>query len=770
MLPSLLLLALAFSAVSAFGGYEGASANKGGHINDNGDVSAEGDAVNHPGMDATSKACRYDDGPGWSDCDPFELIRFRVLRLIHGGSQCEEMKNITKHCTPHDFPFGTHWLIQEHRKCIAELNRLKAMISDLHKFIETLHAKGKELFSAYLKLKEKLDKLKVTLDKLKVDGEHQQEILQKLKDEIEEWKTKARDLQTQLDELKAKFHDLQSEEHDLTLKNTQLTNDVNVLSKENEGIEMKIEKIARENEELRRRITESEHTKEKVELLRADKNKVESKLDRMKEYLEKLKDDLAEQRIKNLKSKIPEADKAIDLKDTHVDLSMEMFITHNKTNLYKPTYAPIYYSTEKPYYAEHYDQGKCLISYYGVTNETCWYETEGERSEDAYVDALGHHLVEAHWKYFTIDVKDQAECDKASHLHYEFLINRCSPKHYLPVMAVFRPSNKEESLGTHFYPKIQTAGKQNTCWITFLGAHGHCEAHNDKFDLYNTDDTPEGYSMGAGDSKEKCIGRAESWMKYCDTPVIATYVPEGVSSNWQTDWIMHDSHGGRMFEESEDALNHINPDSLNPHAPVNPSEYKSEFKSMAPKSPDYHDSPEYRKSLHLQGEEKEAMLASLRARLGMSGAAAGVSKDVKQHQGVDTGAAGGSAMAGAAGAESSMASMAKAEDGYAYAASASSSYSYSSSSSATYEETTTTPYETTTTAYEAPTTAYEAPTTTYEAPTEAPYDEPPSYTEPQDGDSGAEASSSMGGHAAGGSDMEHELETSHNPSLINFKK
>merc|ERR1712212_649560 len=77
----------------------------------------------------------------------------------------------------------------------------------------------------------------------------------------------------------------------------------------------------------------SEHTKEKVELLRADKNKMESKLDRMKEYLEKLKDDLAEQRIKNLKNKIPEADKAIDLKDTHVDLSMEMFITHNKTNL-----------------------------------------------------------------------------------------------------------------------------------------------------------------------------------------------------------------------------------------------------------------------------------------------------------------------------------------------------------------------------------------------------------------------------------------------------
>ena len=54
----------------------------------------------------------------WSDCDPFELIRFKVLKLITGGSQCEVEKNITKHCTPHDFPFGTHWLIQVKIKCV----------------------------------------------------------------------------------------------------------------------------------------------------------------------------------------------------------------------------------------------------------------------------------------------------------------------------------------------------------------------------------------------------------------------------------------------------------------------------------------------------------------------------------------------------------------------------------------------------------------------------------------------------------------------------
>merc|ERR1719342_1441580 len=125
-------------------------------------------------------------------------------------------------------------------------------------------------------------------------------------------------------------------------------------------------------------------------------------------------------------------------------------------------------------------------------------------------------------------------------------------------------------------------------------------------------------------------------MKFCDTPVLATYVPGGVSSSWNNNWIMHDSHGGRMFEEVEDALNHINPDSMDPHQ-ADPSKYNSEFKSMSDKSLDYHDSPEFRKSLHLQGEEKEKVLQKLRQKLGMSGRASEVMEEVKTHKGVDTG-------------------------------------------------------------------------------------------------------------------------------------
>ena len=514
------------------------------------------------------------------------------------------------------------------------------MISDLHKFIETLHKKGKELFDAYQKLKQKLDSLKVSLEKLKADGEHSQEVLNKLKEEMEDWRTKARDLQVELDEVRAKYHDLQNEDHELQLKNGQLKNDINVVKKENEGMEKKIQKILSENDELRKRIREYEHMKEKLAERRETKSKLEGKVERLGAYLEHIKDQLAEQRINNLKNSLPNTyDDEIDTKDTHVDLNMEMYIVHNKTTLWKPTYAPVYYTTEQPYYKKEEFQAKCLISYYGYTNETCWYETDGEKSEDDYVNALGHHTVEAHWKYFTIDVANQTECDKAAHLHYEFLINRCSPKHFLPVMSVFRPKEGATNLGTHFYPKqdaasFQTA-KKNTCWITFLGAHGHCEANAAKFPLYNTDDTAEGYAAGSGQSAEACQKRAEWWMNFCDTPVLATYVPSGVSSSWNNDWIMEDNHGGRMFEEIGEELNQINPDSLKPHS-ANPSKYNSEYKSQEAKSPDYHDSPEYRKSLHLQGEEKEKVLKQLRARLGLAAPAGEPASGVKQHQGVDT--------------------------------------------------------------------------------------------------------------------------------------
>ena len=187
-------------------------------------------------------------------------------------------------------------------------------------------------------------------------------------------------------------------------------------------------------------------------------------------------------------------------KDTHVDLAMDMWITHNKSRVAYSTKKYTYPTTPAP---RVYEQAECLITYYGYTNATCWYasysqptvrltqksnllgnfhiksnsiatarkcnltvpryETRGDSAEAGASGTLGHHLVEAHWKYFTIRVKDAGECDKAAHLHYEFLLNRCSPKHHLPVVSMFRPNAAAKELTTHIYPKpnIPQPGQTN---------------------------------------------------------------------------------------------------------------------------------------------------------------------------------------------------------------------------------------------------------------------------------------------------------------------
>ena len=337
-------------AAPALSGYDDSDTNaypiKGGYAPNEAEVVPEGYAVNDIGVDGTSKACRYDEGPGWTDCDPFELIRYKVLHLVAGGSQCEDMKNITKHCTPHEFPHGTHWLIQEHRKCIAELGRLKAMIADLDKFIQVMHKKGKELYGAYQGLKKKMEELTIRLDKLKMEGEHQEEILENIKKEIDEWKLKARDLQVQVDEIKAKYHDLQEEETMMTNKNEQLINDINILEKENEGVEKKIEVLKRENEELKRKVLETEHVKNNIADAKAEKMMLEGQQMRLDDQIEALRDQLTECKIAKIGKHNYLDEEGGENKDTHVDLSMEMLITHNRTDNQKMKPNPVYYQEE----------------------------------------------------------------------------------------------------------------------------------------------------------------------------------------------------------------------------------------------------------------------------------------------------------------------------------------------------------------------------------------------------------------------------------------
>merc|ERR1719376_1289834 len=99
-------------------------------------------------------ACKYDGE--WGDCDPFKMIKIKEERLVTGGSECQERKNITKPCSRADFPPGTIWLLKEHKLCVEELQKLKSMIEDLHRYIDLIHERGQSLFNAYNDLRKRL--------------------------------------------------------------------------------------------------------------------------------------------------------------------------------------------------------------------------------------------------------------------------------------------------------------------------------------------------------------------------------------------------------------------------------------------------------------------------------------------------------------------------------------------------------------------------------------------------------------------------------------
>ena len=47
----------------------------------------------------------------------------------------------------------------------------------------------------------------------------------------------------------------------------------------------------------------------------------------------------------------------------------------------------------RPKYEFKHEKSKCLISYYGATNETCWYKSNTESIEADFQDTLGEHQV-----------------------------------------------------------------------------------------------------------------------------------------------------------------------------------------------------------------------------------------------------------------------------------------------------------------------------------------------------------------------------------------
>merc|ERR1719290_777882 len=153
-------------------------------------------------------ACKYQGE--WGDCDPFKMIKIKEQRLMSGGSSCQMVKNITKPCSREDFPPGTLWLLKEHKLCVMELQKLKSMIEDLHRYIDLIHQRGQALFNAYNDLKKRLMDMRREISVISRRNHDAEQTVTRLRVEMDDWKTKSNKMQMELNELQAQYKEMEN--------------------------------------------------------------------------------------------------------------------------------------------------------------------------------------------------------------------------------------------------------------------------------------------------------------------------------------------------------------------------------------------------------------------------------------------------------------------------------------------------------------------------------------------------------------------------------
>jgi len=282
-------------------------------------------------------ACKYSGE--WGDCDPFKMIKIKEERLITGGATCQERKNITKPCSRDDFPPGTVWLLTEHKQCVMELQKLKSMIEDLHRYIDLIHQRGQALFNAYNELRKRLMDVRREISVISRRNHDAEQTIKRLRVEMEDWKSKSNKMQMELNELKAQYSEMEKKVETAKETNSALTSRKAELTGKQIRLTAKLDELTTENRKLKSQLLEDERYREEYNEVAEMLALIKKKIGDLNAEKTKVKQDLQEARMKGAMPKSKKYAPKFN-KDTKVNLDMSMWITHNYTKEEQEEYAP----------------------------------------------------------------------------------------------------------------------------------------------------------------------------------------------------------------------------------------------------------------------------------------------------------------------------------------------------------------------------------------------------------------------------------------------
>jgi len=302
----------------------------------------------HPAHEEYNE-CRYVGE--WGDCDPFKMIRIKEERLVLGGSECVEKRNMTKPCSRNELPPGTLWLINEHKLCVLELQKLKSMVEDLHRYIDLIHQRGQSLFNAYNELRKRLMEIRREITMIGEQNHDAEQTINRLRKEVEDWKARSNKMQIELNQLKAQLKGMEIQVRASKIKNEDMLKKKEELLAEQIRLSSQLDELKTGNRNLKTELLDAERYKEELKSLQAIVSSLNDKIQRTKDDLSKTREELRKSRLEAAIPKIKSRPKIN--KDTKVNLDMSMWIIHNITKEEIPINEPVLKYGEEPKYQKY---------------------------------------------------------------------------------------------------------------------------------------------------------------------------------------------------------------------------------------------------------------------------------------------------------------------------------------------------------------------------------------------------------------------------------
>jgi len=291
----------------------------------------------HPDFKYDDAACKYIGE--WGDCDPFKMVRLKEQRLISGSATCDERKNLTKPCSRNDFPPGTVWLLNEHKLCVQELQKLKTMIDDLHRYIDLIHQRGQALFNAYNDLRKHLNDIRQEISIIGRKNHDAEQTIKRLRVELEDWKSKNNKIQEELNQVKAEYKEMERKVRESKEMNQELVMQKEGLVQQQESLQQRLEQLLAENKGLKISLLDSERYKEEFRELNEIVAGLKRRYKELEEAIKQAKADLNAARLEGVMPKTKHLAPKFN-KDTKVNLDMSMWIVHNISKEEREPYKP----------------------------------------------------------------------------------------------------------------------------------------------------------------------------------------------------------------------------------------------------------------------------------------------------------------------------------------------------------------------------------------------------------------------------------------------